>query len=1044
MKETNLLRISLSLFLVLFLSFSAFGQSLVKGIVQDENGNPIIGANIIVDGSSTGTSSDLDGNFTIEAKKGENLIISFIGFKTKKVNINANFLKIKLSADSELMEGVVVLGYGAKARKQDLSASVGVVKNTEALAARPVNSTTGMLQGQLAGVTIQANGGDPTGTPGIIIRGQGSKNGDSVLWVVDGVPGAPITSVNDIESIVVLKDAASAAIYGAQSGAGGVVLVTTKKAKEGATSVTYDAVFGINQAANLIKGLNAEEELKMRQISYANAGLDIPDGWNPAKNPWIKTTRTDWIDEIFRTGQTQRHNIVLNSGTESSQHRLSFSMNNNEGVLKNTYKNELGIRYNGNWNINDYISINENLIFEKYDLKTKDTNDAHTGIVMSAIWMPSSANVYNPLDGTYAGTTTEDPEYIAKYGSNFADAHGDVVNPIRLLTELNKRHTVSNIWTTTGLKIHNIIPGLQFNSRFSYQLSYFNLRRFSPKTDEPGKPNDSNNLRLYNSRSTHWNTENTITYNNTFGKHTIGALLSTTADHYQSRRTEIDGKTFADEDKNLQYLANAESINGEDFLFGPDANVSFVSRISYSYDDRYFATASWRRDYAGRLPKDNNYGDFPAATAAWKISNEGFFPKSDIIGLLKLRSSWGRVGNLGSIGMNYKSPTLSSKNWGESAIYGIEQGLLYNTFYFNGRALNNALTWETSEQWNWGIDLSMFNNRLDINMDYFEKRTYNLIQEQTMNWPNTIGLDPLLINLGEIRNRGFELSASWSDKINKDFSYWVSGNFSTLKNWVSDIGVKNSDGSPSVWQDGNSSWRTIDYTIQTAQGKPLNSFYLYKTDGIFQSDEEAAAYTKDGKRIQPNAVAGDLKFVDVNGDGKLDDNDRQYMGNAMPKITYAFSFGATYKNWSLSAMLQGVGGSQAFNVSKNMILSDSEGSFNRAKDILNAWSPENTGSNIPRICKNDNNDNFSTPSDWYLESTSYLRLKNVTLTYNLTSLLNKCSHLQKRGSSASIYFSGENLFTITPYSGMDPEVGGWDAMKYPVTRVLSLGFKLTY
>ena len=1015
----------------------------IKGRVIDANGEPVIGASVLEKGTTNGTITDFDGNFQLNVKEGAVLSISYIGYAAQELVAQAN-MNITLKEDTELLDEVVVLGYGAGQRKQDLSASVGVLSNTEDLVTRPVSSTEGMLQGQLAGVVVSSNGGDPTGTPNIVIRGQGSQNGDNVLWVVDGVPGAPIASMNDIESIVVLKDAASAAIYGAQSGAGGVVLVTTKKAKEGAPSLSYDATFGIRQAMNLIEPLNAEEQVKMRQLSYANAGLTLPAGWDTSKNPWVGTTRTDWMDEIFRTGFYQRHNVALNVGTENYSNRLSFAYDQDEGVLENTFDKHFTLRYNGKFKLNKWVTISEDMIWKNHEDRSVDTNSGYTGAVIAAMFMPASATVYNPLDGTYGGTTTEDPAYIAQYGSNFADAHGDAVNPMRLLEAHNRYDKTSEVWSTTSLEIANVVPGLKFTSRFTYSLEHQNYKNFSPIRDEVGKPELSNSLNNYSYRTDAWKTENTLTYDNTFDdKHTVGVLLSTTADHYAMRGLEVDGKDFADESDYLQYLSYAGSTTAYDFLTGPDANVSLIGRLAYSYDDRYFLTASWRRDYAGRLPKDNNYGDFPAVTAAWKISNESFFPENDVVNLLKVRASWGRVGNLGSIGYNYKSAVLKKSSWSEQAQYGPESGKVWENFVYNGVALNPNLTWETSEQWDLGIDLDMFNNRLNVALDYFDKRTFNLIQEQTMNWPNTIGISGMLVNQGEIRNRGFEAQLSWKDKINKDWSYFVSGNFSYIKNKVSDIGVKNQDGTPGVWT-GEGGFRNIPYIYQTAQGQPLNSFYLIKTDGIFQSDAEAAAYVKDGKRIQPDAVAGDLKFVDFNNDGKIDTNDRQYLGNATPETTFALSGGFTYKKLSVSAMLQGVGGAQAFYAGKYMALSDAEGSFNRSKEILNAWSPSNTGSDIPRLAKNDPNSNFSTASDWYLEDASYLRLKNFTVSYDLTDVLRKCAHLNERKSSMSVYFSGENLFTITDYSGMDPECGGWDAMKYPVSRVFSLGVKLTY
>lgn len=1048
MKQVNLgfYRMVLFLLLGLFTSVIAYSQQIsVKGIVKDQIGEPVIGANVLVRGTTNGVITNVNGEFILSASKSDVLVVSFVGYTTQEIPVSEKQMTIVLKEDTELLDEVVVLGYGANTRKQDLSASVGIISNTDELAARPVTSTESMLQGQLPGVTIQADGGDPTSTPNIVIRGQGSQNGDNVLWVVDGVPGAPITSMNDIESIVVLKDAASAAIYGAQSGAGGVVLVTTKKAKEGAPTLTYDGTFGFRQATNLIEPLNAEEQVEMRRRSYENAGQALPDGWNVTKNPWVGTTRTDWMDAIFRTAFYQRHNIALNVGTDKSSSRLSLSFDNDQGTLINTYKKNLALRYNGKMQLNKWITISEDLVWKNTTSRSKETdNDAYTGPILSAVYMPASATIYNSLDGSYGGTTTEDPAYIEKYGSNFADAHGDAVNPVRLLEAENLYNKTSDVWSTTSLEIGNVLPGLKFVSRFTYNLQNYYYKKFNPIRDEVGKPNLSNNVQEQSYRMDAWKTENTLTYDNTFGKHTVGALFSTTADHYSKRGLEAIGKDLSSEAAYLQYMAYANSTEVLDYLTGPDANVSMIARLAYSYDDRYFVTASWRRDYAGRLPKEHNFGDFPAVTLGWKISNEKFFKKNDIVNLLKLRASWGRVGNLGSIDYNYKSPLLSKNTYSEQAQYGVTSNQLWNNFAYYSTALNPNLTWETSEQYDLGLDMEMFNNRLSLSMDYFDKRTFNLIQPQPMNWPSTMGLDAMLVNLGEVRNRGFELSIGWNDRINKNFSYFVTGNFSYLKNWVSDIGVKNEDGTPGVWTD-DKSFRSVKDIYQTTEGEPLNSFHLIQTAGIFQSDEEAAAYVdKNGKRIQPNAKKGDLKFVDYDGDGTIGFGDRQYMGSATPKTTFAWTLGFTWKKLSFSAMFQGVGGAQAMNVSKYMLLSDVEGNFNRSREILNAWSPDNRGSNIPILSKNDNNGNFSTASDWYLEDASYLRLKNVTLSYDLSDVFCKWSHLNDRNSRLSVFLSGENLATITRYSGMDPECGGWDALKYPVSRVFSLGVKLTY
>lgn len=1025
--------------LCLVAAFSAQAQNLtVRGTVSDAVG-PIAGA-VVLSGSANAV-TDLDGAFTINVPSNAVLEVSCLGYVSQQVPVNGRAnINIVLVEDAEMLQEAVALGYGAQTKKKDLSASVGIVNNADELAARPVTNTEGMLQGQIPGVTISNNGGSPDSTPSIIIRGQGSRNGDSVLWVVDGVPGAPITSMNDIESIVVLKDAASAAIYGATSGAGGVILVTTKKGNKG-IHVEYDVVAGFRAASNLPRPLNAQEEIQMRKTSYANAGLTLPVGWDTSVNPWIATTRTNWMDEIFRTAFYQRHSVTLNYGSEHLKSRLTFNYQDNPGVLVGTYRKDLGIRYAGDYQMNKYIKITEDLSWGDTSSHGTNTSSAYTGTVLSAIYMPASAEAYataGPNAGSFGGTTTEDPAYIAQYGSNFGDIHGDAVNPLRLLLADTQYNHSNRFYTTTGLEIANIVKGLKFRSSFTYNLNQNLYKRFTPKRPEIGKPELSNSLEWSTTKNEGWRTENTLTYDRTFGKHTVGALLSTTANREWGRGFSLTGKDFNDESEYLQYIAFAGSKNGTDWYSGDDANVAFVARGSYSYDDRYFVTASWRRDYAGRLPAGHNKGDFPAVTGAWKISSEPFFPQTEAIDQLKLRASWGRVGNLGSIGWNYKSANLSKSTWNEQAIYGPENNAMWGTFWYPSKAVNQDLTWETSEQFDAGLDVDMFSDRLSVSVDFYNKRTFNLIQDQTMGWPQTIGLDAMKVNQGEINNKGIEVLVNWKDKLSKDFNYYVNANFAYNKNTVVSTGVLDEEGNAGVWTGGGD-FRMMPWIYQSEAGQPLNSFYVIKTDGIFQSDAEAAAAT-----AQPAAVAGDLKFVDANNDGKIDEKDRQYVGSAMPKFTYALSAGFNWKNFNFSMMWQGVAGNKIAYVGKQMILADFEGNFNRSAEILNAWSPTNTGSKIPRLSKNDPNGNFSTPSDWYIEDGSYIRLKNLTIGYDITSALRRLPHFADRNSSLNIYFSGENLLTITKYSGMDPEVGGWDALMYPVSRVFAFGVKLTY
>ena len=1028
-------------------TIGAFAQNVtVKGTVKDAQG-PIVGAVVLSGGANAVT--DLNGAYTISVPSNAVLEVSCLGYQTQNVNVNGrSIIDIILVEDAELLQEAVALGYGAQTKKKDLSASVGIVSNPEKLAGRPVTSTTGMLQGQIPGVVVSYSNGSPTSGPGILIRGQGSRNGDSVLWVVDGVPGGPITSMNDIESIVVLKDAASAAIYGATSGAGGVILVTTKKAHNG-INVEYDLVTGIRHTSNLPECLTAEEEIQMRTISSANAGIALDTGWDPKVNPWIATTRTDWMDEIFRDALYQRHSATLNYGTDQVKSRLTFTFNDNPGVLVGTFSRSLGVRYNGQYQLNKWIKLTENIHFSDGKSRGTDTSSSHTGTILSALYMPPSAEAYataGPYAGSYGGTTTEDPEYIAKYGNNFAGLHGDAVNPLRmLLADTSYGHSTS-FWSTTGLEIANIVKGLKFVDMFSYNIGQGLSKNFSPKRPEIGKPSLTNSLSESASRSDGWRNEATLTYDRTFGKHTVGALGAFTVNRDWNRGFSMSASSFDIEDYTMQYFAQAGSYGIPSDYYNNDANIAYVARASYSYDDRYFITASWRRDIAGRLPNEYNHGDFPAVTAAWKISSEPFFPKNGNINLLKIRASWGRVGNLGSIGWHYKSPILSDMgDHTDNTMAGRENGgQMRGTTYSLTTAFNSRLTWETSEQTDLGLDIDMFKDRLSVSIDLYNKNTFNLIQDQSTNWPALIGINPMKINLGEINNRGIEFIATWRDKTSADFSYYITGNYAYNRNRVVDTGVFDSEGNAAPWVGGGGYGLETTAIYRSENGQPLNSFYMIPCEGIFQSMEDIYDHQKDGKLIQPGARPGDLKFTDVNDDGKINTDDRVYCGDPTPHHTFALSGGFTWKNFNVDMMFQGVAGNKIAYMAKQLIVADVEGNFSRSRDILNAWSPENRDSTIPILSRNDPNANLATPSSWYLEDGSYVRLKNLTIGYDITKAMRKIPHFAERNSSCNIYFSGENMFTLTKYSGMDPEVGGYDTLTYPVHKIFAFGVKLNY
>lgn len=1018
-------------------------QFQITGTVKDTSGQAIIGASIAVVGTSNGTITDFDGKFTLLVNGAVDLKISYMGYNSKIVHVaQSRHFDVVLEEDNKVLEEVVVVGYG-KMKKDDLSASIASVENMDKLQKRPVTNVGQLLQGQVAGVSVVSNGGHLDNEPTITIRGMGSPNGEKPLYVVDGVPGATF-NLSDVESITILKDAASAAIYGAYAGSAGVVLVTTKQAKEGKTSVSYNGVFGVSTATNLPQSLTWEEQYKVRKAAYAAEGQTLPVGWNRInEDPVYGHTNTNWIDAIFRTAVVQRHNLAISGGTKDFSNRLSIEYSDRQGTLEGTYSKNFVARLNSKWKLSKYVRVREDITWRDFKVNDVNTESAESGPITSALKMPRNVFPYY-ADGSFGGTVPVTADYISKYGQTYADIHGDCTNPLRTLTGPQTENHRSTFISSTFLDIMEPIKGLNFTSRFTYkQTNYFD-RYYRTRQPEAGKPNLDNKLIYESYREPQWDWENTITYDRIFGAHNLGLMASTTATEYQYRFFSATGHDFTNESPSMMYFAQAGFFDNPTDTYYKDRNFSMVARASYSFANRYFMTASIRRDYAGRLPEGKKYGDFPSVTAAWKITSEKWMPKIKALNMLKLRASWGKIGNLGSIAYGYGNPVLNSRIIGGGDVggqVGIDSPVNYGIYLASG--FNPTLTWETSEQVNIGLDAVLFNKRLNVTADFFNKNTNGLIKRQDTGWPTTIGIQPMLVNDGQVNNRGFELSVNWNDKINDEFAYYVGGNLSTLRNRVTNIGQPSASGEKPVWTSGGS-YKDLE-PFRTEEGTPLYSFYLIQNDGVFMTDQEAQNYVdKNGNRIQPNAKAGDLKFIDKDGNGSIGNEDKVFMGNAMPSLTYALNAGFTWKKLTFSMMIQGVTGVKVFNAYKFSTLNESQGSFNRSNEILKALNGPN--GDVPRISLSDPNNNFGTESSYYLEDGDYLRVKNVSLTYSLTDLVRRLKFLGDRNCTCDLTLSCDNLLTITNYSGIDPEVGGvgLDTGQYPVARTFSVGLKLNF
>ncbi len=989
-------------------------------VTADDVEGALPGVTVQLKGTNKRTVTNSEGKYSISVDNDQSvLIFSYMGYLSQEVTIgNSAVLNIVLKTDRKSLGEIVVIGYGT-AKKQDLSSAVSSVPDIEKAKDRPVLSVGAMLQGKVPGVTAINNGGHPNGSPSITIRGTGSReNNSNVLYVVDGVLGAPYNPA-DIESITILKDAASAAIYGAFSGSGGVILITTRQAAQGKPSVEYSGFTGIKNAWRLPQSLTAADEAKVSNLAYTNAGLDPLGGWDAKLNPYAQVTRTDWVDEIFRTGLIQRHNVSINAGTEKFSNLIQGRYEKEEGTLLNTYNKNLSLRFNSNYQFNKNIKLRQELFWNNNDNRGTDASSGYSGSILSAIYMPRSATPYYE-DGTFGGVGPRDSKYLG--------IHGDAINPVATLLRNQPYNKSNDLQSVTELSVSEVIKGLTVLSRFSYRQTNSLYKNFEPRRTEPGKPNDQNTLSYSTNKGYTWIWENTANYSRVFNRHTIGAMVSTTAQENGARGFSAGAKGFDNEKDWAQFFINAgifDQIKPADYDYA-DRNISYVGRLSYSWADRYFLTGSYRYDNAGRLAASNRLRGFPAVTAAWKISSEPFFDLP-AVNLFKLRASWGRVGNLSSIPLYYGYLPLAS-----NYTYQVGNGAPQTNAMYVGSLYNPNLSWETSEQYDLGADLSLFNNKLSITADYFNKLTFDLIKNQDTEWTNTFGFGAPTINQGRIRNTGFEVAANWKNNAGA-LTYDVGANIATLKNRVDYI-----DQNPnSYWAYGDS-WRGVLTPYRSVVGQPAYSYWLIKNEGIFQSDAEANAYVKDGKKIQPEAKAGDLKFRDLNNDGKIDDADRSYMGSAFPKITYGFTTNLAWKNFDFSLFLQGVSGAKLFHAFKQSTLNGSEQGYNRWDKILDAWSPTNTGSDIPKISASDKNKNFQTPSDWYLESGDYLRIKSVLLGYTFAKM--------PFNGSLRVFVSADNLLTFTNYSGMDPEVGGvgLDGGQYPLSRIYSLGLKLKF
>ncbi|PSL33517.1 SusC/RagA family TonB-linked outer membrane protein [Chitinophaga ginsengisoli] len=999
----------------------------LTGAVYDNNG-PLIGATVMIKGTTIGTGTDASGHFKLSATASDNLVlvVSMIGFKTQEIAVGSQrSFQIVLVENSLNLNQLVVVGYGTQ-RKATVSGAVADVQ-LDKLTSRSLNNAAEALQGKAPGVIIQNNGGDPTSNPTVYVRGMGGINGESALYIVDGsiYNGGPINP-NDIESINVLKDA-SAAIYGARA-SGGVILITTKKGKEGTATVTLDAKTGWQYAAKKLDVLNAKQFADVENIAYTAAGIAPADAFNATKYPDGQVTRTDWQDEIFRTGKIQDYNVGVKGGTDKSRYYMGFGYRRNEGILLNTHAERYSFRMNSDAQIKPWLKIGENLSFTYNNGNGANTTSPYTGAIFTALGYPRNITPYTST-GAFSGMP-----------SAYAGSYGDLANPVAILSRMDNKTPVSNININPYVEV-KLTKDLLFRSNFSVTKSFSDQKNFTTRALEIGKINTSNGLIENIKNGTNILSEQTLTYTKQFaGVHNITAVAGYTYQHDDNTFLYLSAGNFGDEKDVYRYFDNAGTWDKPSSGRSQTAMEAILGRINYDYKGKYLLTVLGRRDGSSLVAPQNHYQNYYSVSGGWVLTEEDFLRKNDVLSFMKLRASYGVLGNLGSLPANAINVNMKSVN-----IYTGSNGA--QTTGLAEDALSNPnLTWADSRQLNFGADLAFFKNSLSINADYFIKTTENMILQ--LDPPSTAGVSTgMYKNMGKARDAGFELGINYNGKIGKDFTFGVGATATAIKNKLLEL----EEGRNEVVSSSNINVRSTLNPIVTRVGHQIYAYNVIRTDGIFQTQEEINNYVnKDGALIQPNAKPGDRKFIDQpdkNGvrDGVINNNDRQIVGSPFPDFSYGLSLNASYKGFDLNVFAQGVQGNKLFNALKFTSMNPSVGNnYNMLSGILNAWTPQHTNTDVTRIISTDKNGNYGNTSDWYIENGSYLRIKNITLGYTLPANLTNQAHI----GAVRLYVTATNLFTITKYTGYDPEVGmdelGIDKGRYPQAKNVLIGLNVNF
>lgn len=999
-------------------AFAQQGKTITGTVIDGATGEPLIGAAVMEPGTTNGTITDINGNFTLKCS-GNEVEVSYVGYVTTTVKADANgHCQVSLKSDNELEE-VVVVGYGTQ-RKSDLTGSLSSMSEKD-FKNYASSNVSGMMAGKAAGVFVSTSSGQPGADAVVRVRGLGTVNDCNPLYVVDGQFMDNMSSINpsDIERIEVLKDASACAIYGSR-GSNGVILVTTKGGQKGATTVTFDAAVGMRNSAKALDMMNSAQYYDY--ITTAFAG-DATFDKTKFTNQYKKGYDTDWWDECTHTALNQSYNVSVRSGSETSRTAFSLGYVNEQGTIIETEFQRLTARLSQEYDINKYITVGGVVNIAK--MKKRDASS------LPSFDFIQKADPFTPVINPLVDLSSANYEY-----NKWAPTEWSFdPNPVSVL-KLNDRHNDQfNVFGNVFAKV-TFTKDLSYRVQVSFERNHDTFYSFKPIYEaifsddmlgnRESKYNKDTQMANNSGLVQNYLVENRLNYNHTFGKHRLDLMGAMTYEKNSSEGIEAFKRGALGNDDAYRVL-DAQTVG--DKVSGAKETtsmLSYIARVNYSFDDRYLLTASFRADGSSRFAKNNRWGYFPSFSLGWRLSNEKFFQNSrlaKVFDSVKVRAGWGQNGNQR---IDANAPltligTDSKKQWYFGTGYQIGYVPVYNG--------NADIKWETSQQTNVGIDVTLLHSSLDMSIDFYIKNTKDMLLQRPIPSFGGYANDPYF-NAGDLRNTGLDFVANYHNSIGK-VNYHAGINLSTYKTKVTKLNGEYLTGSVS----------------RTYEGGPIGRFYGFKQIGIFQNQQEIDSYVdKNGTKIQPHAKPGDFKFAKMSGEGELNDSDRTFIGDPNPDLVFGFNLGAEWKGLDVTLSFQGTLGNDIYNSAKGTL--GTPGYQNALADAYTkAWRKEGDHAEYPRITTQNDNQNFRS-SSFMVEDGSYLRLQNLQIGYTLpTQWMNNIKYVK----SCRLYFSAQNLFTLTGYKGLDPDLGanspldmGYDNTRYPSSRAYMLGVNLTF